>query len=196
MNIYKYLVDNNLLEEFLNNFSINRKIQGVQNKKVNGDSYYIDKDEKIPLNVYEYQYDIKTFYSVFDISFCVHNVVYGYSSCRDEIPFKKTGKYNVDYDDLTGYETSSYLKDGSKNIMSKYGRSGLFDLPSNLKDVFKDKKFCLFLYYFYLYVSDRNKIDRNVIYKIYRLIEINDELISLKNEKDEILNILGKDLVL
>ena len=196
MNIYKYLVDNNLLEEFLSNFIVTRKIQEIRNKKVDGEAYYIDKDEKVPLNVYEYQYDIKTFYSVFDISFCVHDVIYGYSSCRDEIPFKKAGKYNVDYDDLSGDECSSYLKDGKKNILTKYGRSGLFDLPVNLKDVFKDKKFCLFLYYFYLYVSDRSKIDRDIIYKIYRLVEINDELISLKNEKEEIINLLGKDLVL
>lgn len=195
-NIYKSLIDNNLLEEFLMNLKVTRKVQEMNKVKFVGDAYYLDGKDKIPLQVYRYQYQVKTIYNLFGQDFVVNNVVCGCSVDKDDIPFGKKGKYNTTYCDLTGMECCSYLFDGKKNIMSKYGKSGTFDLPLSLEELFRDRDFCLFVYLFYSYISDRNNIDIDDIYNIRRLIQITKEMNSLKKERDEILSSFEKVLVL
>ena len=59
-NIYKYLVDNNLLEEFLMNFKVTRRIQEMNKVRFPSEAYYMDGKGKVYLQVYRYQYQVKT----------------------------------------------------------------------------------------------------------------------------------------
>ena len=80
--------------------------------------------------------------------------------------------------------------------MSKYGKSGVFDLPSNFSLLFKDRDFGLFIHLFYLYIGDKNNIDMNDVYSIKRLVEISNEMSKLKKERDEIIESLGSEYIL
>lgn len=196
MNIYKSLVDNNLIEEFLMNLKVTRNVQEMNKVKIPGEAYYIDGKDKIPLQVYRYQYHVKTTYTLFGQDFVSSDVICGTSVIEDDIPFGKTGKYNTSYCNLTGYECVSYLPDGRKNILSRYGKSGIFDLSFDVKDLFKDRDFCLFVYLFYSYIHDRYNVDISDIYSIRRLIKISTELNKLKKERNEILDSFDRVLVL
>jgi hypothetical protein len=196
MNIYKSLIDNNLMEEFLMNFKVTRKVQEMNKVGIPGSSYYMDGTDKIPLQVYRYQYYVENIYSIFGHDFVSKKIIYGESVNEDDIPFKKSGKFKTEYSNLTGYETASYFADGRKNIMCKYGKSGLLDLPCNLKDLFKDRDFCLYLYLFYSYIQDRNNISIDTIFDIKRLVQITKEINKLKKERDELLESFEKVLVL
>ena len=194
MNIYKSLVEKGLIDEFLMNFKVTRNIQEMNKVRVLSNSYYIDGKDRIPLNVYKYQYDVKTTYSIFGYDFVTREVVYGESICKEDVPYGKRGKFDTTYCNLTGYECSSYLFDGRKNVMSKYGKTGVFDLPFNVIDLFNDKDFCVYVYMFYSYISDRENIDIEDIYNIKRLVQITKEMNKLKNEREEILSSFEKVL--
>lgn len=196
-NIYKYLVDNNLLEEFLMNFKVTRRIQEMNKVRFPGEAYYMDGKDKVYLQVYRYQYQVKTIYNVFGQEYVTSEVICGQSVNEDDIPFKKKGKFTTSYCNLTGEENATYLLDGRKNVMSKYGKSGVFDLPSDVCSIFfNDKDFSLFLYLFYTYINDRENIDVDDVYSIKRLVQINNEMKKLKNERDEIIESLGTNYVI
>lgn len=196
-NIYKYLVDNNLLEEFLMNFRVTRRVQEMKKERFPGEAYYIDGRDRVKLEIYRYQYQVKTIYSVFGHDYVTSEVIYGQSVNEDDIPFKKKGKFTTTYCNLSGEENVTYLFDGRKNVMSKYGKSGVFDLPSDVCSIFfNDKDFSLFLSLFYTYIKDKENIDVDDIYSIRRLIQITKEMKSLKKERDEIIESLVTDYVI
>ena len=184
------------MEEFLMNFKVTRKVQEMNKVGIPGSSYYMDGTDKIPLQVYRYQYYVENIYSIFGHDFVSKKIIYGESVNEDDIPFKKSGKFKTEYSNLTGYETASYFADGRKNIMCKYGKSGVLDLPCNLKDLFNDRDFCLYLYLFYSYIQDRNNISIDTIFDIKRLVQITNEINKKKKERDELLESFEKVLVL
>lgn len=194
--VYKYLVDNNLLDEFLKNFSVTRKIREMNKVRFPGEAFYYDGRDKVYLEVYRYQYKVENIYNIFGCEFITSEIVCGQSVNEDDIPFKKKGNYKTDFCNLSGYEHSTYLPDGKKNVMSKYGKSGVFDLPSNFSLLFKDRDFGLFIHLFYLYIGDKNNIDMNDVYSIKRLVEISNEMSKLKKERDEIIESLGSEYIL
>ena len=107
INVYNYLLDNNLLEDFVVNFSVKRKILNINKEITVGKAYYKENErdngkgkkeyDRIPLNVYKWTYEVQSEYIIFGNKFTTTQQFSGISSDENEIPFGKKGNYYTQY---------------------------------------------------------------------------------------------------
>lgn len=206
IDIYQYLVDNNLLEDFVKNFSVTRNIKLINKIRVLGYAYYEDNlgtgghgrvmFDKIPLPVYRWIYGIDTFYVLHGHHFESSEVKYGEGVDEKEIPLKVNGFYDSSFSNLEGYEAASYMDNYSKRTLVKCGKSSHFVLPIDLKELLKnDKDFAKCVYMFYTLKGNR-EVDNDDVLSIKRIVEIDKEINQLKIEKDSLMESMTNVLTL
>lgn len=200
-NVYYYLIENNLLEDFLTNFTVKRRIAFSTKERVTGYAYYKDNEsidnkgrkvyDKIPLNVYRWNYCVTNEYSIFGNTFTTQQQYSKESSDEREIPFGKKGFYNTDYSNLGGYESACYTLTSNKNVFSVYGKLSFLALPNNLKQLFEeDQELANFVYMYYTLLKDK-QIDEEDFYSIKRIFQIEEEIKKLEREKQELMSSLN-----
>ena len=200
-NIYYFLKDNNLLEDFLANFTVKRRIVCLSKDKISGYAYYEDNEiikngkkfyDKIPLNVYKWNYCVTNEYIIFGNTFTTTQQEIKEASDEREIPFGKQGFYKTNYSNLDGYECACYTLTSNKNIFSFYGKLSYLSLPNNLKQLFEeDCELANFVYLYYTFFKNK-RIDENGIYSVKRIFQIEEEIKKLEEEKQELLSSLNE----
>ena len=201
INVYNYLLDNNLLEDFVANFSVKRKILNINKEIIVGKAYYKDNErgngkgkkvyDRIPLNIYKWTYEVQSEYIIFGNKFTTTQQFSGISSDENEIPFGKKGNYYTLYSNLGGFENACYTFTGEKNIFSTYGKLSVLSLPTHLKLLLaEDQELAKFIYLYYTVLKDK-KLDEDNISSIKRLFEITQQISKLEQEKQEIMNSLN-----
>lgn len=200
-NIYYFLTDNNLLEDFVSNFSVKRKITLLSKERIPGYAYY-EEDlgtdrkgrrmfDKIPLNIYKWNYSVTNEYNIFENTFTTTQQYSKESSDEREIPFGKNGFYQTNYSNLEGYESACYTLESNKNVFSVYGKLSFLTLPSNLKQLFEeDQELANFLYLYFTKLKNK-ELDEEDILSIKRIFQIEEEIKKLEQEKQELLSSLN-----
>lgn len=201
LDVYSFLIENNLLEDFAINFTVKRKVIYVNKERAVGYTYYKDNEytdtkgnkkyDKIQLKNYKWTYEIQNEYMLFGNKFTTKEERSGISSDNSEIPFGKEGNYYTMYSNLGGFENACYTPFGNKNIFSSFGNLSILSLPTHLKQLLnEDQELAKFVYLYYTVFKDK-KLSESEIISIKRLFEISKEISKLEQEKQEIMDSLN-----
>lgn len=191
-NMYYFLIDNNLLEDFLSNFTVKRRIILLSKERIPGYAYYEDNQtikngrefyDKIPLNIYKWNYCITNEYNIYGNTFTTTQQYSKESSDEKEIPFGKKGFFQTNYSNLGGYESACYTLEANKNVFSVYGKLSFLTLPNNLKQLLEeDQELANFLYIYYTLLKNK-QINEDDISSVKRMFQIEEEIKKIRARK-------------